>query len=105
MSLKQRFVAALRSGKYEKGVGRLKAGECFCAQGILLDVVAPEGWQPADTWVYGDTCVYTPYIPNVLGEQLGLSAQELDALLVWNDSLGLSFRSIADKIEENWTDA
>lgn len=44
--LGQRWLAALRSGKYRRARGTFRRGSNFCAVGVLFDVVAPERWSP-----------------------------------------------------------
>ncbi len=45
--LKEEWVAALRSGKYEQGIGTLRSesGKRFCCLGVLCDILEPEGWE------------------------------------------------------------
>lgn len=46
--LKRKWIKAMRSGKYKKGNILLRGfapdSESFCAQGVLLDILDPEGW-------------------------------------------------------------
>src|ERR1700740_2365093 len=48
-TVKQQWVAALRSGDYKKGIGRLKKIDsenevCYCSLGVLADIINPDGW-------------------------------------------------------------
>lgn len=36
--IKQQWIAALRSGKYEQGQSKLKSGNKFCCLGVLCDI-------------------------------------------------------------------
>lgn len=47
--IKQRWIKALRSGKYAQGRRKLKqvtpiSGFEYCCLGVLLDIEEPEGW-------------------------------------------------------------
>jgi len=39
----KKWVAALRSGKYEQGTGQLRNGDTYCCLGVLCDVALKEG--------------------------------------------------------------
>lgn len=41
--VKERWVAALRSGKYKQGVGFLTAEDSFCCLGVLCDLALLDG--------------------------------------------------------------
>ena len=41
--IKERWVAALRSGEYKQGRGSLNKGDFFCCLGVLCDLAAKEG--------------------------------------------------------------
>ena len=43
-SLKQKWVRALRSGKYEQATGALRNEDGFCCLGVLCDVYDPDKW-------------------------------------------------------------
>lgn len=45
--IKQLWLVALRSGKYEQGKRFLRAGEQYCCLGVLCDLAATE---KVDTW-------------------------------------------------------
>lgn len=40
--IKQKWLSALRSGKYKQGKGRLRAQDTFCCLGVLCDIAAKE---------------------------------------------------------------
>ena len=42
--IKQRWVDALRSGKYKQDIGHLRTRKGFCCLGVLCDVYSPENW-------------------------------------------------------------
>jgi hypothetical protein len=77
--LKEKWIAALESGKYEQGIYALRndtelGGYAHCCLGVLCDVVNPEGW-----------CDPIHNIPGVYDHALGETWLNQDAL----DDLGL----------------
>src|SRR5690242_5189213 len=42
LTIRDRWIAALESGNYEQGAGRLRQGDKFCCLGVLCDIVAEE---------------------------------------------------------------
>lgn len=40
-SIKKRWLAALRSGKYKKGTGSLKYNDKYCSLGVLCTIMKP----------------------------------------------------------------
>lgn len=96
--LKQKWIDALRSGKYSQAKGRLEDGGSYCCLGVLC-VVA--GLKIAKEGDYVDgTALYEGYDPiwNIFGGRPGESPQ--DRLAPMNDE-GKSFSVIADYIEKN----
>lgn len=103
---KRQWVAALRSGKYERCYGRLRRGHTeMCAIGVLCDTVSPYAWKRYRTHTY----TYRGMVAGLdfaLRRLTGLNM--VDELLVsrMNDSGGpgdptYSWDEIADHIEEN----
>jgi hypothetical protein len=92
--IRDKWCAALRSGKYEQGVGRLQSvtGK-FCCLGVLADVVEPDQW---DEYHHHRT-----FEPGAVYhfDHLGLPAHTETVLLVMNDHDHKSFNQIADFIE------
>jgi hypothetical protein len=105
-NVKQKWLEALRSGKYKQGSAFLhpKADE-FCCLGVLCDVIDNKGWQG-----YDSTDIYTyvgphkhksnSYVPSDLSDSIGLSINAQTQLSRMNDD-GHSFSIIADYIEGN----
>jgi hypothetical protein len=71
--VKQKWIAALRSGKYEQSSERLRSVSGYCCLGVLCDLYAQEHntqWefrgneetnlQPQDYWYFGDESEYLP---------------------------------------------
>jgi hypothetical protein len=51
--IKQKWVKALRSGKYKQGEGRLKQKDTFCCLGVLCDLYRKETGEPWEKDEYG----------------------------------------------------
>lgn len=128
VDLKQQWVNALRSGKYEQGPNQLRHKDEFCCLGVLCDIVEPH-WIACDStsegsyrWAGGDE-VAVNYLPSdfakdVFGEwyedheitlnyvngegMLKTTTVSIDrAPAILNDDAGMSFEEIADWIEAN----
>lgn len=96
--LKQKWLDALRSGKYKQGKGLLRdRNDCFCCLGVLCDVAGMR-------WIPGATEDYAPagqsiYMPTPKQrEELGLSFEVAAHFSKRNDN-GNTFRDIAHEIE------
>ena len=119
--LKEKWVSALRSGKYQQGIHVLRrcAGiglsdnDSFCCLGVLVDVVSPERWQVQPNGVgavprespkdeYGDEYGHFDGIvyPTIsFLESVGLEKLVADKLAMLNDDEHEGFDQIADYIE------
>lgn len=120
------WVAALRSGKYEQGNGLLHyessdAGPngAYCCLGVLCDLLSPEGWETGESrrdteqvfqWrdPVGGEDPDPAYPPSSEGDvpvqtciRIGLSHQDMNALIRMNDKDERTFAQIADYIETN----
>jgi hypothetical protein len=105
--VKSKWIAALRSGKYTQGFGRLRSGDdCYCCLGVLCDV-AGDGCWVADSivpdpnhsvlYVNGECSAYA--VPQEsLQYKLGI-AEAIKTLWLMNDLQQKSFNEIADYIE------
>jgi hypothetical protein len=105
-TLVEKWVAALRSGEYQQGVGRLRrADNTFCCLGVAYDLLVREGKAPP--WYY-DSTKATYFIPDWTNFDLPVpydtlfgiagSAISQDNLISLNDG-GTPFAEIADYIE------
>lgn len=84
--LKAKWLEALRSGRYKQGQGRLRdESNQFCCLGVLCDVGVPGQWD------YSFFC----------GLDFGISRGYSDMIIMMNDTYRLSFKEMADWIEEN----
>ena len=107
--VKALWLAALRSGEYEQGRGRLRGQDNrFCCLGVLCDIHAKAGlgeWIPLDGgWVsYGEPKNRGVLTTGVMAwAGLGLESPKLgDRTLAEINDTGMSFADIADIIEEN----
>lgn len=109
-SIKKRWVAALRSGKYKQGMGDLrregfKEGEHeYCCLGVLCDLHSKtkEGRKWNDrTYGRADTSL----LPQSVQTWAGLKVDDPEvagrSLSGWNDSEHASFKRIATLIEKH----
>jgi hypothetical protein len=113
--IKQRWLDALRSGKYNQGTGFLRRKDNeFCCLGVLCDVVKDQTrgeWvEPYDgfddynvtgpwTFADGDGEHVDGYPSDLVYEVTGLDRDLAGALAGLNDA-GDDFEYIADRIEE-----
>jgi hypothetical protein len=101
--LKEKWVAALRSGDYPQTNGELKNCEGFCCLGVLVDVaLGKEAWDNYSSLLY---CGNEELLNEDLGEDLGITFGMQKTLAGMNDGEGdcsqrSTFAEIADYIEE-----
>lgn len=98
MTVLEQFLAALRSDKYQQGIGQLRSGDCFCALGVLCDVVDPAGWDERKSWTrthHG----HAIFPEKRVCDAVGLSLDVLTQVMKWNDDVRLSLPEIAERIE------
>jgi len=118
--IKEAWVNALRSGKYEQGTEKLRSVSGYCCLGVLCDLYAQEHdveWefrgnaetnlQPQDYWYFDDQ---SEFLPKVVMNWAGLKTHNpvlrvedrdyefSDEVAHINDS-GYSFSTIADLIQ------
>ena len=119
--LKQRWLDALRSGRYRQTDSSLKtqfgriAEPHYCCLGVLIEIEAPEEfvrdgsglatlrWElpaNADDPNVDDDLRSTSYLNRKLMERFDISEADMLAAAEMNDN-GESFEQIADWIEEN----
>lgn len=100
------WVAALRSGKYKQGCGRLrnKKNE-FCCLGVLADILNAK-WEPLDGRYY---IISNEFVSNARMRKnqyisvlpSGILDDEVQTALAEMNDYGISFESIAAHIEED----
>jgi hypothetical protein len=115
--LKQKWIDALRSGKYQQGNYALRNNQGqYCCLGVLADVCGVEWsneriggvesnyWHPTgEVHKRGVDAYYsTSGLSLKFRELVGLPVEEHDKLITMNDS-GTSFEQIADYIQRSET--
>lgn len=107
----QKWVYALRSGKYTRTAGILrcegKAGCCNCALGVAMELYIDEH---PETYTrnldsYGvfvnPRHIINARLPSAVREWLGLTISGHDRVMDMNDNKGLTFEQMAEFIESN----
>jgi len=121
---KDKWLKALRSGKYNQARERLKCEQGFCCLGVLMDTYDSNGWECVNSFAQDDGDVYHKsnkygyHDAVVEGDELygeasqdaeltsdtlsifGISSEEQVYLIKMNDRDGNNFNEIADWIEE-----
>lgn len=101
-NIKKDWVAALRSGRYEQGYGRLCDDHRFCCLGVLYEVLNKEGHLSIERSHIGTKVLYDgnmSYPYNLINYNI-IKESDVDKLVTMNDSRVCSFKEIADWIEE-----
>jgi hypothetical protein len=102
--IRAEWIARLRANTDKQGFGVLRSLDgCFCALGVLCDVVDPNGWDQNPQYGTKEFRGKYSFLPpeDVL-IAAGLKRREdkiLRAVGTWNDRDRLSFPEIADRIE------
>lgn len=109
-SIKQIWINALRSGKYEQGQGSLNEDGKFCCLGVLTDLYIRETnqeWEEYASNAFESELAFDNnpmYLCHSVQEWAGLNTPTPSAagqpLAIWNDE-GASFEEIASLIEEH----
>lgn len=101
--LQARWIAALRSGKYQQGEWRLRSNtDRFCCLGVACDVADSAKWKLSrDETCYSfqdqSTC-----LPESLRNEVGLTVSLESDLITMNDRDAKSFIEIADYLERQY---
>lgn len=104
--VKERWVAALRSGKYRQTRGTLNEGDVsFCCLGVLCDTEGL-GWEISNPYnkvrvIKDFPKSYGGMLPGVLLDRFGFTGRAQELLIEKNDVRQDNFESIANWIEEN----
>jgi len=99
-TVRERWIAALRSGKYKRCTGQLRRGDRFCALGVLADIIDPGGWAPSPG---GNYVLWRGAVGNI-GTSTYVAGVEDGRVITWNDASKLSFSEIADRLERETTE-
>jgi|GEM_PF-863083 len=108
----QKWVDALRSGKYKQGKHRLRTGDTFCCLGVACDVLKKEAklrWlkrnagQDDEAYVIGGKDADLPLsVMQLLGiKTANGSLPQQETLAGFNDYRNATFQQIADLIESH----
>lgn len=102
--IKEKWVAALRSGKYDQATGTLKIGNQYCCLGVLCDLatkenICKESSVPSAIYTYYDN--EKQMLPKSVIQWANLGREAQIELIELNDTEEWSFTRIADWIEEN----
>lgn len=108
--LKEKWVSALRSGKYKQGTCSFRnkekdGSENYCCLGVLADVIDPTAWKLSleyDTWNWffaNDRHDNAAFSSEPL-DKAGMTDTEQWVLIRMNDREDTTFAEIADYIEE-----
>lgn len=102
--VKTQWVEALRSDKYEQGIGGLCIEDTLCCLGVLCEITPgirrkSNGSEVA--FSYGSQDEWrTGYLPEPLSLEIELTEEQQRILTKLNDGDRLNFHQIADYIEK-----
>jgi hypothetical protein len=101
-AIRDKWTAALRSGKYEKCQSFLRSDHGYCCLGVLADIMRPEEWDEESSRNSGRDIYCHDHTDRMLSDEMlkafGLRRQGASRLAGLNDS-GRSFDFIAAYIE------
>jgi hypothetical protein len=107
-SIARKWAAALDSGEYKQGKGRLRKGDKFCCLAVLCNLHAQEHPEIADTQKHKSVYLGArSALPPEVQEWAGMNSDEgyitynLN-LMSMNDLEGKSFTEIAKVIRKEW---
>jgi len=101
-----RWVKALRSGRYKQARGHLAGPDGFCCLGVLCTVLRAKVDKTREQWVFED--VATAVLPRKVQKKAGMKTLTGAVSSIYielsqeNDLKGSSFKQIAEIIEQNW---
>lgn len=107
--IKERWIAALRSGEYKQTIGNLRVKDKFCCLGVLCDLAAKDGigeWQEnknSNRFFSTPLFAASKLLPSTIVSWAGLNSPRVlidDSSLVSLNDQGASFSEIADIIEK-----
>lgn len=106
-NVKEKWIAALRSGKYKQGRNNLNNNGAYCCLGVLCEVYLENCDEPKiekRTEIGYDNLVFyggwSAGLPDEVHVWSGLSNLSPSQLIYLNDKANKSFAEIADYIEE-----
>lgn len=110
-----KWVKALRSGKYKKGIGSLNriSDNSYCCLGVLCDISKKGKWTPEGSYCIGPGWYYDIFLPKSVANWAGMTNAEgglsagyrgVRSLVNLNDHVAKSFKMIANYIEKHYKD-
>lgn len=100
------WIEALRSGKYEQGVKRLRDEDKMCCLGVACDVIDPDGWEKSPSGDNGGVEWFWKSLYSSLDIEtqglLSLDTEAQNRLIDFNDRCTYDFNFIADWLEEKF---
>lgn len=97
--LRQKWIDALKSGRYKQGKSALKNKHGgYCCLGVACDIVDPNGWKCGGFWRYGEM-MYMTSPPEDVRRMIGITLSTQGQLILMNDFDGKSFFEIAEYLE------
>jgi hypothetical protein len=96
--LKQKWVEALRSGKYPQGINYLRTDQGYCCLGVLCDVIDGSKWQKGvgNLWTHGTKLKFLAE-----DEAARMQIRRYTGDLMDMNDRGQPFDKIADFIDQN----
>jgi hypothetical protein len=100
---KARWVADLRSGKYEQNRGTFVDGKKMCCLTVLAVGQAPSFFKnDGHILLYDGRDAGAFGVIDRLIQVFGLTQEEVNDAIGMNDNEGFSFQEIADRVEQEW---
>lgn len=106
LEVRQKWMDALKSGKYAQGKDALRDGDTFCCLGVLCDLYAKEhpetAWDDEDMFVYAEDAEgarVSDIAPFVVANWAGVTYAQMGTLAEANDG-GDTFETIAASIAD-----
>lgn len=104
----QKWIKALRSGKFKQGSGYLKDEiNCYCCLGVACHIISPKARITKKFYIDSDSLSKNTNVSKQLFKKMPelLRGTDVENSFVYNVSemndAGMSFNEIADWIEEN----
>jgi hypothetical protein len=104
-TLRDKWAAALESGRYEQTSQCLWDDQGHCCLGVLVDQYAPECWLPsvrpgAKQQVQYAGELNDSELPETLRKAIGMTLVDMDRFMSLNDHHGWSFEEIAQEVRK-----
>lgn len=106
----EKWIAALRSDKYEQGQQALNDKDRFCCLGVLCDISNQGNWRKDGTYIPhnktpGSDVVLPLAVEKWAGVRSLVGSRSLGpSLSTLNDTGHITFSKLADIIEQEWED-